>query len=127
VHIEPKAAMVGGGLWMPPRPALVKIRAAIVERQKEFEATLKGSFKTRFGALSEEAMLVRLPRGFDADAPAAKWLRFQSFTAGRAIPDADLASPKLPKLIAKDFAAMRPFVRFLNGALGYPPDEHRVA
>ncbi len=127
VHIEPGASMVGGGLWMPPRPALEKIRAGIVERQAEFEKTMKGAFARRFGALSEEAMLVRVPRGVAPDHPAAGWLRYQSFTAGRPLSAAEVASAQLPAIVAKDFAAMLPFVRFLNGALGYPPDPRRVA
>jgi uncharacterized protein (TIGR02453 family) len=127
VHIEPGAAMVGGGLWMPPRPALTTIRAGIVERQREFERTLKGPFAKQFGALTEEGMLVRLPRGFEAGHPAERWLRYQSFTAGRPLTVEEVTSAKLPAIIATAFGALRPFVRFLNSTLGYPADTTRLA
>lgn len=126
LHIEPGAGMVGGGLWMPMRPQLAKVRDAIAAKPDLFEATLRGAFRRRFGELDPEAMLVRAPKGFAPDHPAIRWLKYQSFTAGRVVTDAELASPKLPERAVKEFAVMLPFVRFLNAALGYAPDERRV-
>jgi uncharacterized protein (TIGR02453 family) len=126
VHIEPGASMVGGGLWMPPRPALQMIREAIVARQAVWEATLGGAVRRRFGGLDESAMLARMPRGYAPDHPAAAWLRHQSFTLGRPLADDDVTSPRLVATLARDFALLLPMVRFLNDALGHPPDERRV-
>ena len=36
-HLEPGKSMVGGGCWMPPRPALNKFRAAIAGNPRAFE------------------------------------------------------------------------------------------
>lgn len=126
LHIEPGAGMVGGGLWMPMRPQLAKVRDAIAAKPERFTATMGGAFRRRFGALDDEAVLVRPPKGYPADHPAITWLKYQSFTAGRALTNAELASPRLPDLAVKDFVTMLPFVRFLNDALGYGPDERRV-
>ena len=77
----------------------------------------------RFGALSDDeagVRLTRVPRGFAKDHPAEHWLRFNSFTASRALADKDVLSPKLVDLMMKDYAALLPLVRWLNGTLGYP-------
>lgn len=126
VHIEPGASFCGGGMWMPMRPQLLRLRDAIAAKPELFAATMKGAFARTFGALSTESMLVRLPRGYEPTHPAAQWLRYQSFTAERPLTNDDVASPKLPERVVKDFVKMLPFVRFLNQALGFPPDERRV-
>jgi len=115
-HLEPGRSMAGGGLWMPPRPQLNKLRDAIADDPGGFDRMVRGLPK-KFGGLDDEAVLTRMPRGFAEDHPAAKWLRFQSFTSGRMLEDSDVTSPRLPALLARDFEGMLPLVRFLNRAL----------
>ncbi|MDF1501595.1 DUF2461 domain-containing protein [Roseisolibacter sp. H3M3-2] len=125
-QLAPGDCWSGGGMWMPARPALQAIRDRIAARPVEWEALLRApSFRRRFGALDAEAVLTRVPRGFAPDHPAGEWLRYQSFTAGRAIPDADVLKPGLADRLVKDFAAMLPLVRWLNLALGLAPAERR--
>ncbi|HEX6049502.1 MAG TPA: DUF2461 domain-containing protein, partial [Gemmatimonadaceae bacterium] len=119
-HIEPGRSMVGGGLWMPPRPQLNRLRDAIGDDPAGFDRVAKGLTR-RYGGLDEEAVLKRMPRGFSEDHPAATWLRFQSFTSGRLLSDAEVTDTGLPALLAKDFQALLPLVRWLNSALGLPP------
>jgi hypothetical protein len=61
-----------------------------------------------------------MPRGYAEDHAAAKWLRFQSFTSGRMLTDAQVTSGKLPGLLAREYEALLPLVRWLNSAAGYP-------
>ena len=75
-------------------------------------------FLRRYGGLDDEAMLKRMPRGFPETHPAARWLRYQSFTAGRMLRDAEATSPRLAAVLERDFARLLPLVRWLNGALG---------
>ncbi len=125
-HMAPTGSFCGGGIWMPPRPALQKIRQSLADDHEGFEElVLSTAFKRRFGALDEEAMLSRMPRGFDPEHPAGRWLRYQSFTAGRELTPTELQSEKLPDTLAKQFAAMAPFIRWLNGALGLKPSSGR--
>jgi uncharacterized protein (TIGR02453 family) len=117
-HLEPGRSMVGAGLWMPPRPQLNAIRDAIAEKPKPFMKMVAGLKK--FGGLEADGMVLkRMPRGFDEDHPAATWLKYQSFTAGRMLTDAQATSAKLPALLEKEFTGLLPLVRWLNGALGY--------
>jgi len=74
-QIAPGDSFVGGGMWMPPREALVKLRDAIAGDPKGFaKIATDGRVKRRFGGLDEEAMLRRVPRGFAPDHPAGRWL-----------------------------------------------------
>ncbi len=125
-QLAPGNCFSGGGIWMPPREALLRIRDAIAERQAAFErAVASPAVRRRFGGLDEDAVLKRVPRGFAPDHPAARWLRYRSFTLGRAFTDAQAAGLRLPALLESDFALMVPLVRFLNLALGLRPAERR--
>lgn len=127
LHLEPGRCRIGAGIWMPPRASLTRIRAALVEQLPAFEKIVEApAFRRRFGSLEAEAMLIRMPRGYDADHPAARWLRHQSFTVGRSLAQAEALSPRLPATLARDFAALAPFVRWLNSALGFRPLDRRV-
>jgi uncharacterized protein (TIGR02453 family) len=126
-QLSPDESLVGGGIWMPPRPSLERIREAIVRRQAAFEAIVKDpGFRRRFGALDQEVMLKRLPSGYQAGHPASPWLRYQSFTVGRELSRKEALSSRLPEILERDYAAMVPLVRFLNSALGFPPARRRL-
>jgi len=116
--IGPDEAWVGGGIWMPPRPTLARLRESIDEQHQSLAKILGASELKPFGGLSREAMLTRMPRGYDASHPAAELLRHQSFTMGRELREADVFSPRLPDLLAREFGRLVPLVRWLNGALG---------
>lgn len=119
-HLQPgNRSMVGGGVWMPPRPQLDRIREAIADDHQGFARMLRG-LPRRFTGLDEEhGMLKRMPRGYADDHPAAEWLKYQSFTTGRMLEDSDVVGPKLPALLAREFEAMLPLIRWLNRALGF--------
>ena len=124
-QIAPGTCFVGGGMWMP-REALHRLRDAIAEDPRRFERIVTDRrVARRFGGLSDEAMLTRVPRGYAADHPAARWLRFQSFTLGRALTNAQAVSARLPALLEADFRLMVPLVRWINGVLGLKTAERR--
>ena len=117
--IATEGITVGGGIWMPPRPTLLRIREAIDADHETLQALLVApAMRRRFGPLAPEAMLTRMPRGYAEDHPAASLLRHRSFTLGRAMTERDLFSARLPDLLALEFSRLLPLVRWLNGALG---------
>ena len=125
-HLEPAACFLAGGLWMPPRPALQKLRARLAADPRAFEkVALAPAFRKRFGGLTEEAMLKRAPRGYAEDHPAARWLRHTSFTVSRPLSDAEVTGPRLTKILEADYRLMLPLVRWLNGVLGLRPASRR--
>jgi uncharacterized protein (TIGR02453 family) len=119
-HFAPKEILIAAGIWMPPRGSVQKIREAIIADQETFESLVDSrAFKRRYRGLDTEGMLKRSPRGYADDHPAAKWLRYQSFTVARMMTKKELFSPRLPRIIAKDYEALTPYVRWLNAALGW--------
>ena len=117
---------VAGGIWMPARPALEKIRDAVADDPDALPRIVRApSFRRRFGTLSREAMLTRMPRGYAEDHPAAAWLRYKSFTAYRPLSAGEATSRRLPATLERDFAALVPLVRWLNGAIGYRAMDRR--
>lgn len=126
-HFEPGEILIAAGIWMPPRPLVQKIREAIIEDQEEFERLVDSpAFKRRYRGLDTEGMLKRMPRGYREDHPAARWLRYQSFTVARMLSEKDFFSPRLARTLAKDYEALTPYVRWLNRALGYREVSSRV-
>ncbi len=122
-HVEPGASLVAGGLWMPPRRDLQRLRAAIAADPPGFERLVtEPRVRRHYGGLDEDAMLKRVPRGYPPDHPAARWLRHQSFTLGRALGDAEVTSARISSRIAADFQRMLPLVRWLNSTLGFSAD-----
>ena len=115
-----------GGLWMPARPALDRVREAIDQDPESLDELVRTpAFRRRFRELTPEAVLTRMPRGYAESHPAAGWLRFQSFTASRDMPEREVLSPRLPDILARDFAALVPLVRWLNQAIGYSSRDRR--
>jgi uncharacterized protein (TIGR02453 family) len=61
-HLEPGSSFVGGGMWMPPRQVLGRIRDGIVEDPTGFDRIVRAPrLVRRFGGLSDEAVLKRMP------------------------------------------------------------------
>jgi len=118
-HLQPggKSAL-GAGIWMPPRPQLHKLREAIAKDFTGFDRMVR-SIPSRFGGLDDEEMLKRMPHGYAEDHPAAKWLRYQSFTTGRSLTDDQVTSASLGSFLAREYEALLPLVRWLNNALGF--------
>ena len=125
-QIAPRGSFLGGGMWMPPRPALNRVREAMAADPRRFARIVtEPRLVRRFEGLSEEAMLSRVPRGYAPDHPAARWLRFQSFVTGRELTDAQATSPRLPALLEADYRLIVPLVRWINGVLGLKAAERR--
>jgi uncharacterized protein (TIGR02453 family) len=125
-QIAPGESFTGGGMWMPPKDALAKIREAIADSPKTFEKIARDpKLKRRFGGLDDEAQLKRVPRGYAPDHPAAEWLRFQSFVSGRRLTDRQAVGGKLVGLLVADFTVLLPLVRWINGVLGLRPATRR--
>ena len=125
-HLEPGQCFVAGGIWMPPRPSLNRIREGMAEDPKAFARIVDApAFKRRY-RLSDEAMLKRLPRGYEPGHPAERWLRYQSFTISRMFTEKQVTGRSLAGLIAREYQAMTPLVRWLNAAIGFAPVKSRL-
>src|SRR6187455_1906492 len=83
-HCEPGQCFVGGGLWMPMPPELNKVRQEIDYNFDAFKKIIGAKkFRSVYKDLSRDAeyVLTRVPKGYDADNPAAGYLKLKSFVA----------------------------------------------
>lgn len=127
-HLEPRRCFIGGGVWMPPSPALRRLRDAIVEDPYGLATAVADPELQRLtGGLDvdEGELMKRPPRGYPTDTAAAPWLLYRSFTATRDLTEAEATGPQLPDRFEEVCRALLPMMRWLNSALGYPPASRR--
>jgi uncharacterized protein (TIGR02453 family) len=112
-HLQPGHIFAGGGVWHPESAQLAAWRSAVDSDLAGVRAALEDpQFVATFGSVDGER-LQRVPRGFAADHPSAELLKLKDVTFGRALSDADAASPDLPDVLVDIFAASIPVLRLL--------------
>lgn len=118
-HAEPGGlTFCGGGIWRPDANELKKVRQEIDYNFDEFQSIIQAKpFKKLFGELDQEDVLMRVPKDYEENNPAAAYLKLKSFLAGVSLADSELTSPSLSKKIVNVFTTMKPFVDFLSRAL----------
>jgi len=118
-HLEPGKSIVAGGLWMPERDHLSRVRQEIDYNYPDWKKILnKAEFKKSFpDGVSMDNGLIRPPKKYDGENPAIKYLKLKSFIARKPINDSELKSATLVKYLVMDLKTLKPFVDFLNRAI----------
>jgi uncharacterized protein (TIGR02453 family) len=119
-HCQPGESFVGGGLWMPMPPELSKVRQEIDYNFAAFKKIVSAKkFKGLYGDLSRDAAytLTRLPKGYEADNPAAGYIKLKSFVALKPLSDAEINSRDLLRKVITAFAALQPLLEFINASI----------
>jgi uncharacterized protein (TIGR02453 family) len=112
---------MGGGMYHPEPPDLHRVRMHIAETWPEIARTVRAApFRARLGSVDGDR-LTRVPRGFAADHPAADYLKYRQFIAGREFPAAFVHSRAFYPTLLATFRALMPLVRFLNEPLANKP------
>lgn len=119
VHISPDECFLGAGTWRPDRQALALIRQAIDDEGPRWR---RAKNDKRFSSSFELAgdSLKKAPRDYPIDHPLIEDLKRTDFIAIREINEREILSKKFLENVADDFAASRPFMRFLCRALNVP-------
>ncbi len=118
-HLEPGQLFVGGGLYQPMPPELNKVRQEVDYCFDEFKKIIgTKKFKIIYKDLdkSKEFTLSRVPKGYEADNPAADYLKLKSFIAFRLLSDKEATSKPLLKITVDSFETLSPLINFLNRA-----------
>ncbi len=119
-HCQPGQSFVGGGLWMPMPPELAKVRQEIDYNFDVFKKIIGSKkFKAVYSDLSSDAeyILTRVPKGYEADNPAAEYLKRTSFVTMIPVKDAELNSKVLSKKVLTAFEALQPLLEFINQSI----------
>ena len=116
-EIAPGWVWIGGGMWRPEPPELVRIREHIAETWPEMRDLVRAAaFRKRFEELSGDTM-TRVPRGYRTDHPAAAFLKHRQFYGGAEFPASLAYSREFYPTLLSTFKALMPLVRFLNEPL----------
>ncbi len=114
-HFQPGQMYFGGGMWMPDRSRLVRLREAVVTDPDRVRAALEDpGFLAAFGPARSHEYLKRVPPGYPADHALADLLRAKDLVFGRPLADDETLSRSLPDVLADGFAAAVPVFRFLS-------------
>jgi uncharacterized protein (TIGR02453 family) len=119
-HLEPGGSFIGGGIWMPMPKELALIRQEVDYCFSEFiKITNAKGFKNIYTEIyqGKDAKLQRVPKGYDADNPAAEFLKLKNFIAMHSIADTELKTPELVKKSVVALQALQPLIEFMNRAL----------
>jgi uncharacterized protein (TIGR02453 family) len=110
-HVSAKEVGVACGAYAPGPEQLLKIRHFLADNYKSFQTAIK-----LMGSV-QGSTLTRVPKGFDADHPAADLIKKKQWYWWVELDPKLATSPKLKGEIAKRFRAMAPMVEFLNKPL----------
>jgi len=117
LHVEPDAAFIAGGIWMPEPDVLNAIRQEIDYNVAALLKTLKSAnFKKYFKGLDEEGKLRTAPKGFEKDHPQLELLKNKSFVVRYAITDKQILAKDFHETVIASFKAMHPFLVYLRAA-----------
>ena len=112
ISVEPGKTLFGTGMFLEETAQVNCVRDYIAEHLAEWEAILEDG-----GLTLEGDTLKTLPRGYAADHPAARWLRYKNWTAVFRFPDEALGSfDDFAGEIAALLPRLEPFRKFLLAA-----------
>ena len=108
---------VAGGVYMPGPPELMAIRTHIAANHADFhKLATNRKLVAALGPLKGEA-LRRPPKGFDAEDPAADYLRMKQWYFFQTLPGSIAATPAVFKEVADRFKLLAPYVHHINTPL----------
>ena len=118
-QISPEGVGLAAGAYMPGPEELYAIRSWLTDHHKDFAKASQNAEKV-IGPL-QGSSLVRSPKGFDPEHPAAELVRRKQWFYWKEL-GTDLAtSPKLLAETIRHFRAARPVIDLLNSSLSSKP------
>lgn len=119
LHVEPGNCYAGASYFVAQSERLGKIRDHLVGRFEEWRNIVEGTVIRRVFSQGVESpsTLVRAPRGYDDDHPAATYLRMKGFGMHHRIADNALETEGALDTVLGATRAARPSVDFINTAI----------
>jgi uncharacterized protein (TIGR02453 family) len=109
--------MVAAGAYSPGSPQLRAIREYLLDHHDDMRAVLAGAALTGVAEPFDGHPLLRAPRGFDPEHPAADLLRVRSWAQFALLPGDAALRADLVEVVVERFRALAGFVELLNTVL----------
>jgi uncharacterized protein (TIGR02453 family) len=116
LHLEPGTVFVASGVWHPDRPALTKIRDAIVAYPERWQHVISSKAFRTTGTLGGDA-LTRHPSGYDPAHPLLGDLKRKDYIALAHFTEAQACAPDFLHVFIETCRAFAPLAHFLTTAL----------
>lgn len=118
LHLEPGNSFLAGGVYLPEKDHLKKIRQRISKNPEAFLKIVNDKkFKEYFAELSTEDKLKRIPQGFDKEDKMEDFLKLKSFVVRFPMNDKDFMNEDSITEIAKILNLMKPLNEFIEESL----------
>src|SRR5215212_8473737 len=112
VEIAPTWVWMGGGVYMPSSAQLRALREHIADNHRRLHRVVTAApFRKTVGTLNGER-LSRVPRGYAKDHPAAHYLQYKQFLAGREFEAEFATTNAFYRELLATFRAVAPLVKF---------------
>ncbi|MBN2669825.1 MAG: DUF2461 domain-containing protein [Bacteroidales bacterium] len=116
-HIEPDGSLLAGGLHMPSKELLAKVRMAIYTHPEAFKGIInRPKFKQHFPEIYGEK-LKGAPRGFNKDFEDIDLIKYQSYDFFKMISDDELISDDYFAQSIESFKILKPLNDYFNQVL----------
>ena len=114
IHIQPEGSFIAGGVYMPEKEVLTKIRQEIDYEGKKLDSILKkASFKKYFKGLDQDSALVRMPKGYEEGHVYTSYLKLKSFTVSSPVSNAALLKKDFVNYVLDGYKEMKHLNDFL--------------
>lgn len=114
----PCGHMLAAGNYCYDKRVVSMLREDISFDWEEFRDEVLGVADTRF-ELSEMDALKKVPKGFDATAPYADWMRQKAYCIACNVDNDFLLQPNLVQRVAELFRTTKPFIDYVNRAVDF--------
>ncbi|MEZ2347648.1 DUF2461 domain-containing protein [Terriglobus sp. RCC_193] len=116
-HVGADDVTVAVGAFMPQPEQMLAMRRHLQQNHEAMRALMNDKKLRKLLPDQETMPLIRVPKGFVADDPAAEFLRDRKWGLSATLPLEVATSPKLLDEIVKRFRAAAPLVALLNAPL----------
>lgn len=115
-HVEPGQCYAGASLFIPSKPALIRMRNKIANNPEKWAHLIEdhGYHNAYPNGVEALESLKSVPRGYDSGHPAAHYLKMKGYGMATPLSDQQVQQADLMDYLVALFKAARPVADFLN-------------
>jgi len=120
IHIQDNSSFLVGGLWVIDPSILKKVREEIYYAPEELVGILENNtFKSTFGALSEEYNLKKAPKNYPIDFQHIHLLKYRHYCVEKAVSNVEVTAKDFFEKCLQILEVSAPLVKYMNKVVHY--------